>query len=1260
MGSDRARVSYDPNQQYRSVVMQQGRVTLEADWNEAQQISSEELRRETLDIVGPCGTPDDGYKVVLHNPPSNHPFDFYVRDGIMYVGGLRAELLDSVPYSNQPDWLDYGPEDPDWVSLSTLAQHPPTDEFIYLLLREQEVSAVEDPDLKDVALGGPDTAQRSRLLQRFVRLHTNGTTCTAGLQSAETKWRSEGLWFHPDDMRLYSQGTLQVSFSGQAQTDPCQPVAQGGYVAPDNQLIRVQISGIDPLTGHPKFLWGFDDASFLYRIDVDPNNSQNLIFQSAPVDAGHQPVSGQAVEILRSAAELKNGGFVAALSGFVVTLDKNYLPDSQSVTLPAGVTLPLDYLTSRMSPPPQLFLRVWEQEVVFSPGTAMSLGNTGVQITIDAPKGTSFHLGDYWLFAVRPATPQAVYPERYQQAPQRPDGPRLWACPLGVIGWNQEIGTLVADCRNPFDNLVDLSKRQEGCCTITVRPQDLATTSLQQILDQAASPTMFVQAANPGAPGNNISIQVTNLQLNQTPPTFDLVVNETDTYLGLSTSDQFTGIEAVIGDEEGGPNDGLAHVLVGSVRTKLTPLDNQTVTFNGGQANTSAQANIMDTTNLQVVFTLQARNPGADGNITRATISNVSGTNFDLIVTWQKKATGLTMAGLQSAIQGMGYLIVADFKESNSPPAEGVTWLTGGADADPNTQTSAATAQAAVFGNPARVCLRAGSYPLIGPLVLNWKHSNLTIEGCGGVTLWAKTPENEKDFAQGMIHIVGANNLTLRGLTFSMPRVNLYRVGLNLAGLSQASLGTIGDSTLVSLDSSIGLTVMGVSGLTVEDCQFRFPALQLNEMLFGVAIFAGADCSDMTVQGNMFAGPDALKAVKVSGAVPAVIMAAGYMQADSLQVLSLNSAGATAGGTLVPSTLDNIRISGNSFENLTFPVFILTGLGAATLQGNVVRSCMSGFTILPLISTVAAANQAVANDIRTQILQEPTAQRMASIAVAFPRPSSFVPSRQIVVGPALKVTSPPASGGLKFTRIPTSITRVPLNLGVVTNLSLRTRAAVLPGATAPGATAPPAAAPAPPSPPPAPPAAAPAPPSPPPAPAGPAVLKISTLSPLSLRVAEVMSNLSAESFIFVRLQRNLAFSVSMSSNDIEASLNGKNSLWALTISDLGAIVQSLGGSPGLNTTAFGTLTLTGNNFRSSGLRLIGTTVSLMVDYCAVAGNVILNQSGDGSSLAISVLNANKVNIARAAITGNVLLGGTILPPRVPASLPDWTTYNLAI
>jgi hypothetical protein len=59
MTADIARITYDPRRKYRSVVAQQGRVTLEADSNEASAIASEALRLETIDVIGHAGTPDD-------------------------------------------------------------------------------------------------------------------------------------------------------------------------------------------------------------------------------------------------------------------------------------------------------------------------------------------------------------------------------------------------------------------------------------------------------------------------------------------------------------------------------------------------------------------------------------------------------------------------------------------------------------------------------------------------------------------------------------------------------------------------------------------------------------------------------------------------------------------------------------------------------------------------------------------------------------------------------------------------------------------------------------------------------------------------------------------------------------------------------------------------------------------------------------------------------------------------------------------------
>ena len=1234
MGSDRARATYDPRQQYRSVVMQQGRVTLEADWNEGQQIFTEEMRKEALDFVGPSGTPDDGYGIVLPARPTNPPFDFSIGPGIMYVGGVRAQLDQPVQYSNQPDWLDHGPDDPDWVDLPTLSAHP-IDEFVYLLLREQEVSAVEDPDLKDVALGGPDTAQRTRLLQRFVRIASQGASCDAGLAAAETKWATEGLRFDPANMRLLSESTLQVQFSGQSQTDPCQPTAQGGYLAPDNQLIRVQISGVDPATGRPKFLWGFDDASFLYRIDIDPNNSQNLIPQSTPVDSYHQPQVGQAVEILRSAAELNNGGFVAALSGFVVTLDQSYQPDSQSIALPSGVNLPDEFLTANASPPAQLFLRVWQQEVVFTPGTAAPLGDTGLQVTLQTLAAAPFHLGDYWLFAVRPATPQVVYPERYLAAPQPPDGPRLWACPLGVIGWLRNRGTVVADCRNTFCNLVELSKKQQGCCTITVSPQMLtAGKTLQSIVNQASRPTMLVQAAFAGAAGNNITIGISNLQTTAATPVFDLTVTEVDTYTGITVS----GLAAAIGNETSGPNDGLAHVVANSINSKLAPLNNQTVVFTGGQAGAKARVNILDTSNQLVAFTLEARAPGTDGNITSASISNVTGTptsgidTFDLNVTWQRRLSAVSMATLFTAIQNnFSYEIVASPPVTALPaiPTEGSTRLTGGVDAVIGA-TSAATAQAALFGSGVKICLRPGNYRLPAPLTFGVEQSNITLEACGPAVISA-SPEQLAGFTQGLLQINGAAHITLRGLAFSLPRALFSQSGLQLANLSTNTLASMGEAALINLDVSIGIMATGVVvGFTVDNCIFDFPQLLPNEVLFGEAISAAGACSNVTLRRNAFHGPPA-PATSSGGSISGQLCS-GYIQTDTLQSISLGPSGASvSGGTLGLSSLDDFVVEGNSFENLAFPVYITSVVGTSRFDANTVRSSLSGFTIVPLVGSVAAANQALANDVRTQLLQNPAAQRMASLAMAFPRPAASVPSRQIVLGAP---PSAPASAAQSHATLAPIVPTAPI---------LNPVAPVLPttpivNPVAPTGPAQPVSPVAPPTP--VPPTPVPPPPL--------SVLRLANLSPLTARLAELLSNIPVSQIVVIPPFINPNFSLRLTNNDIEVVLT--SSVWALAVLDL-ATLTGTAGTPG--STTYGSVTLSGNQLRSS---TTSSAVEVTVQFSAVTGNVILNEAG-GSSLAIVVTNAAGANTATAAITGNVLRGPTNLPPRAPASLPDWTTYN---
>src|SRR4051794_31504073 len=100
MAGDRARISYSPSRKYREMLGLQGRVLLEADHNEGQRLFSEDVRHHALDFVGPCGTPDDGYKITA--PPA----DFQIAAGTMYVAGIRNTLEQDTTYSTQPDWLD--------------------------------------------------------------------------------------------------------------------------------------------------------------------------------------------------------------------------------------------------------------------------------------------------------------------------------------------------------------------------------------------------------------------------------------------------------------------------------------------------------------------------------------------------------------------------------------------------------------------------------------------------------------------------------------------------------------------------------------------------------------------------------------------------------------------------------------------------------------------------------------------------------------------------------------------------------------------------------------------------------------------------------------------------------------------------------------------------------------------------------------------------------------------------------------------------
>ena len=72
----------------------------------------------------------------------------------------------------------------------------------------------------------------------------NADGCATAWAQMLTVWAGEGLVFDPDTMSLTPAVKLKVGFTQDASTgDPCDPVASGGYLGADNQLIRVRVAG---------------------------------------------------------------------------------------------------------------------------------------------------------------------------------------------------------------------------------------------------------------------------------------------------------------------------------------------------------------------------------------------------------------------------------------------------------------------------------------------------------------------------------------------------------------------------------------------------------------------------------------------------------------------------------------------------------------------------------------------------------------------------------------------------------------------------------------------------------------------------------------------------------------------------------------------------------------------------------------------------------------------------------------------------------
>jgi hypothetical protein len=245
MKGDFSRQTFDPTRHFSGVRMQQGRVQLDADWNEQVDLARHRVETGTLDQVGHCGGPlhDAGFRIVaLSGAPQpikdavkaalpavdvDNTDDLVILPGRYYVDGMLVACEAPVLFGSQPDLPEALPGVPQ-VPAHGLA---PGDYVLYLDVWDRHVTALEDPSLRERALGGPDHATRTRTVWQVRALSyvdDGGPEC-----EEPEEWAKEFAQA-PRALRARSQ-------PDPADKGPCVVPAGAGYRGLENQLYRVEI-----------------------------------------------------------------------------------------------------------------------------------------------------------------------------------------------------------------------------------------------------------------------------------------------------------------------------------------------------------------------------------------------------------------------------------------------------------------------------------------------------------------------------------------------------------------------------------------------------------------------------------------------------------------------------------------------------------------------------------------------------------------------------------------------------------------------------------------------------------------------------------------------------------------------------------------------------------------------------------------------------------------------------------------------------------
>lgn len=438
MKGDISRETYKSDRHYRSVRMQQGRVQLDSDWNEQAEITAMRIETEALDLIGGCGAPmgNDGFRAVADaagltadetarpgnaSPPGlSGQGDFLITAGRFYSDGVLNSNESIVNYLGQDE-------------LPT--PFVPEDSGIYLAYLDswtRHITALEDPSIREVALGGPDTTTRLKTTPQVKLVRVGDLGDDINCATALDEWNEITT---PPSGKLTARAEPDA-----ASDDPCIVAPGAGYRSLENHLYRVEVHD-GGSRGTATFKWSRDNGS--------------VVVSWLSIDDTTLTVGSDAVGMFAAGDWIELTDETHDLDGVPGTMVR--------VTKVAGNLIEIDDTTATGSIaiadfPRTPIIRRWNNtEGLLQPTNADWIDlEDGVQIRI--ADGT-YRTGDYWTIPARTVTADVDWPTNNVGTPiaQSPCGVEHLYCRLAVMSFDGEEWTEVSDCRPLFPPVTELT-----------------------------------------------------------------------------------------------------------------------------------------------------------------------------------------------------------------------------------------------------------------------------------------------------------------------------------------------------------------------------------------------------------------------------------------------------------------------------------------------------------------------------------------------------------------------------------------------------------------------------------------------------------------------------------------------------------------------------------------------------------------------------------------------------------------------------------